>query len=135
MSQEFNPNFRRGQSIKMPVTIERLTNDNLDYNANTNPYIPVNLTNCTAKMQWRKSVDKSVVLEASTTAGGGNGKLVIDDPLTGVITLLLAPADTEALRFTGDSIEYGYDLEITDAAGDKTYPIYGTITMDKDYTR
>lgn len=132
MSLRQDYTFRRGQSIKIVVTVERLTNDLLPYNEISNPYIPVDLTDSTAAMQWRVNADKSVVLTAST---GVDGLIVIDQPTTGVINVIIPPAITEALNFRGESIDYGYDLEITDTAGTKTYPLYGTITLDKDYTR
>jgi len=132
MTQTTNFTFTRGQSIKAIITLERLSNDNLPYNSLTNPYVPVNLTGCTAQMMWRKTVDSSsVILDASTT----NGRLTITDPSSGKINLILTPVMTEVLSIKGESIEYGYDLEVIDTSLDKTYPIAGTITLVKDFTR
>lgn len=132
MSQLQDFNFRRGQSIRVIFSLERLTIDSLPYDATTNPYIPVDLTGSTAAMEWRTTASSPVVVLLASTS---NSKLTITDPTSGEINLILVPSDTANLRFKDESVEYGYDLEITDLAGDKTYPFYGTITIDKDYTR
>lgn len=134
--QQANFTFKQGSSIKVIFTVERLTNDTLPYDEITNPYIPVNLSNNFIKSMWRETPDSSqAVITASTTYGGGNGKIRVDQPDSGEFELVLQPADTTKLRFKGDSFDYYYDIEIHDTEDAVTYPFEGTITILREITR
>jgi hypothetical protein len=65
---------------------------------------PVDLTNCTARMQVRASVDSEDVLVEYTTTGGN----LILDGTTGKVRLQIDHTDTAALDFEAGV----YDLEI-----------------------
>jgi hypothetical protein len=73
--------------------------------------IPLNLTNASVLMQFRKNVDSSVALELSTNNGG----IVILNALNGVIRIPSALIDMQYGT-------YQYDLQVTFADGFvKTY--------------
>lgn len=146
IGKELNLEYRRSQTIKAIFYIEKLTNDELPFNATTNPYIPLNLTDSVVEMMWRKDsngdqsgdADGEVILIASSEDENpiSNTTLfTIPNPLQGEIKLNIPPAVTEGLFFTGNEVEYGYDIQITDISGNITYPYYGTITLYKDFTR
>jgi hypothetical protein len=69
------------------------------------PPTAVNLTGCTARMQIRKSVNDSTVLDNLTTE---NGKLEIFAPSNGSFKILIPAATSSAYNFTSAV----YDLEI-----------------------
>lgn len=74
---------------------------------------PVDLTDCTARMQIRKNVNDTVVLDTLTTE---NNKLVIEDAEQGKIRIDI-PADVStAYAFTSGV----YDLEIV-------FPVTGRV--------
>lgn len=67
--------------------------------------VPVNLTGCTARMQIRKTVNDSTILDTLTTE---NGRLVIEDAVNGKIRINIAPEISTAYTFNIGV----YDLEI-----------------------
>jgi hypothetical protein len=69
------------------------------------PAEPVNLTGCTARMQIRKSVNSSEILDTLTTE---NGKLSIYDPVLGKLRIDIEHTVSTSYTFTGGV----YDLEI-----------------------
>jgi hypothetical protein len=69
------------------------------------PATAVNLTGCTARMQIRKTVNDTVVLDTLTTE---NGKIVIHEPLNGKFKILIPANISTAYTFTSAV----YDLEI-----------------------
>lgn len=90
---------------------------------------PVNLTGCTARMQVRKTVSDSVVLDTLTTE---NGKLVINDALLGKFKILLTASQTGAYSFTNAA----YDLEIVYNGGEPVYRVLtGCFSVDPEVTR
>ena len=88
---------------------------------------PINLTNCSAKMQIRETVDSVAVLgELSTT----NGRLIITGS-TGKIELTIAATDTEDLIAFKNAV---YDLEVY--FPQKTIRlIEGKVTIKEEVTR
>lgn len=88
---------------------------------------PVNLTNYTARMQIRKTVNSSTTLLSLTTQ---NGKITLGGS-AGTITLLLIPSDTTSLEtFCGV-----YDLELQSSSGFVTRLLEGQITISREVTR
>lgn len=83
-----------------------------------NPPAPVNLTGYTAKLQVRSShKSKVVILELSTTSGGGNGRITLGtsgDMTTGAINLFISATDTAQLSVCDDGKPV-YDLEMTNS--------------------
>lgn len=67
--------------------------------------VAVNLTGCTARMQIRKSVNDTTVLDTLTTE---NGKIVIHEPLNGKFKIVISAPTSTAYTFTSAV----YDLEI-----------------------
>jgi|688.fasta_scaffold05526_38 hypothetical protein len=87
----------------------------------------INLTNCTAKMQIRPTVDSSVLLGELSTA---NGRIIITGS-TGKIELAIPSTDTTGLVATKDAV---YDLEVYYPA--KTVRlIEGKVTIKEEVTR
>ena len=69
------------------------------------PQTAVNLTGCTARMQIRKAVNDTTVLDTLTTE---NGRIQIHEPLNGKFKINIAAAISTAYTFTSAV----YDLEI-----------------------
>lgn len=146
LGKELNLEYKRGQTIKAILYVEKLTNEDLPYNETTNPYIAVNLTDTIVEMKWRKDsngdnsgdADGEVVLFASSDELNDISNtylFTVPNPSSGEIRLNIPPLVTEDIFFVGDEVEYGYDIQLTDSGGAVTYPYYGTITLFKDYTR
>lgn len=85
-----------------------------------------NLTNHTARMQVRRTIESTTVLISLTTE---NGRISIDGS-GGIITLLITAADTAALTSSGV-----YDLEIIDSSGNVSRVIQGSFTLSQEVTR
>jgi hypothetical protein len=94
-----------------------------------------NLTGFDARLQVRTSYGATAVAINCTLA---NGRLVLTNPTSGVLTLILAPADTSSILFAAkddDSLECVYDLEIQSPTGTVYKPAKGTFTFNREVTR
>jgi hypothetical protein len=69
------------------------------------PQAAVNLTGCTARMQIRRAVNETTVLDTLSTE---NGRIQIHEPLNGKFKINIAAAISTAYTFTSAV----YDLEI-----------------------
>ena len=101
------------------------------------PSTPVNLNGYSAKMQIRSShKSKVVILELSTTTGGGNGRITLGtngDFSTGAINLFISASDTAQLSVC-DDIKPVYDLELTSGSV-VTRILQGNVTIAPEVTR
>ena len=87
---------------------------------------PIDLTNYTARMQFRRTIDNDTIDKEMTTV---TGHLVIT-PAEGQIKLDILNAETTAL-----SGIYFYDLEIVSAADVVTRMIQGKVIISGEVTR
>jgi hypothetical protein len=88
---------------------------------------PINLTDCTAKMQVRETVESaSFLLELSTE----NNRITIT-PSIGKMDFYIAAADTDALIGAGGL----YDLEIYFLNSDTVRLCYGVVMFSEQITR
>lgn len=88
---------------------------------------PIDITNCTARMQIRPTVESSTLLGELSTF---NGRLIITGS-TGKIELAIAATDTEGLTAFKNAV---YDLEVYFPA--KTMRlIEGKVTIKEEVTR
>jgi hypothetical protein len=90
--------------------------------------VAVNLTGCTARMQIRKAVNDTTILDTLTTE---NGKIVIHEPLNGKFKIIISAATSTAYTFTSAV----YDLEIVFTDQTVTRVIEGCITAAPEVTR
>lgn len=90
--------------------------------------VAVNLTGCTARMQIRKSVNDTTVLDTLTTE---NGKLEIHEPLNGKFKIIIPAEVSTAYTFTSSV----YDLEIIFTDNTVTRIIEGCLTAAPEVTR
>jgi hypothetical protein len=90
--------------------------------------VAVNLTGCTARMQLRKAVNDTTVLDTLTTE---NGKLEIHEPLNGKFKIII-PANTSTTYTFTSAV---YDLEIIFTDGTVTRVIEGCLTAAPEVTR
>lgn len=88
---------------------------------------PIDMTNCTAKLQIREDIFSPELLCELNTENNG---LVIA-PLTGRINLFISATDTSALVGFGGA----YDLEIYRMNGDTTRLIEGGVAFKPEVTR
>ena len=89
--------------------------------------VPNNLSGITARMQIRSTLSSTTsILELTDT----NGQIVIDNTAK-TITILLNSTVTAGLSFTTGV----YSLELTNAVGEVTTLIYGSISLEKEITR
>lgn len=89
-------------------------------------YVPYDLTNHTARMQVRRTIESTTYIIELTTE---NGRISLDET-GGVITLSISAEDTSALTSSGV-----YDLEIIDSNGTVSRVIQGTFTLSQEVTR
>jgi hypothetical protein len=92
------------------------------------PATAVNLTGCTARMQIRKSVNDSNILDTLTTE---NSKIVIHEPLNGKFKIVIPASASSAYTFTSAV----YDLEIVFADTTVTRVIEGCFSAVPEVTR
>lgn len=93
------------------------------------PALPVNLTGCTARMQIRKNVNDSVILDTLTTE---NGKLVFEDAGNGKLRIEI-PADVSTAYPFNSGV---FDLEIVfPITGRVVRLIEGCISANPEVTR
>jgi hypothetical protein len=89
--------------------------------------VPINLTNCTAKLQVRATIESSIILLELSTSNLG---LTIT-PLLGQIDLYISDEATTLLTGIGGV----YDLEIYFNNGDTTRLIEGKVVFKAEVTR
>lgn len=93
------------------------------------PAEPVNLTGYTARMQVRRSVNDSTILDSLTT---DNGKLTIYAPTEGRISINISAAVSSAYAFTSGV----YDLELVSPDNVTVYRILeGCFSANPEVTR
>jgi hypothetical protein len=91
------------------------------------PAVPVNLTSCTARMQFRSEIASATPLITLTTENGG---IVLGGAL-GTIELIITATATAAITWTTGV----YDLEVAFASGDVRRLVYGPVTVSPEVTR
>lgn len=93
---------------------------------------PIDLTDYTARMQIRETVESATfVLELTTE----NGRLTIDE-LAGEIAVLVDADDTSAIELPlGEPGQWVYDLEIIDSSDVVTRVLQGAVVMHAEVTR
>ena len=111
MAARANLYIDQGASFSSDVTVK-------DLNANA-----FNLTGFTAVAKMAKGYESTKTRTTISTT-------IAADPLTGVVTLSLTPAQTTALS----DGRYVFDLEITSSTGEVTRVIEGIITVTPQVT-
>lgn len=91
------------------------------------PYLPVDLTGCTALMQIRATLDDPVVLLLLSTA---NARIALGG-VAGTITLTVSAADTTLITW----LTAVYDLQIVLANGTIRRLLGGNVTVSPEVTR
>lgn len=92
------------------------------------PALPVNLTGCTLRMQMRKTVNDTTVLDTLTTE---NGKLQITNAAEGKISINISASVSSVYAF-----ERGvYDLEVVFLDNSVYRIIEGAVTTVPEVTR
>lgn len=112
----------QGTSFDLSFTITTASND------------PFDLTGFDARFQVRKSYG------AKTEVNGtlANGTIVIANPTTGVMQLVLQATDTSSITFAStddESIDMVYDLELISPTNLTFRPTRGTFTMIREVTK
>ena len=115
----------QGTDYERDWVIEQLTDDNLPYDPDTNPYIPFDLTGCTANMAIRTTPDTAPVLVFSEVYGIQlNGAL-------GTFSLTITASDSNSVVFTGLEYQGIYNLEIL--SGRQVYrTLQGNVFMNRN---
>lgn len=91
------------------------------------PAVPVDLTGCTARLQFRSEIAAATPLVTLTTENGG----IVLGGVLGTIELIITAAVTAAFTWTAAV----YDLEIVFTSGDVRRLVYGTVTVSPEVTR
>jgi hypothetical protein len=89
-------------------------------------YYPYDLTNFTARMQVRRTIESSTVIVELTTENDGIS--IVDED--GKIFLFMSPTQTSALTSSGV-----YDLEIISSDGVVSRVVQGLFTLSQEVTR
>jgi hypothetical protein len=99
----------------------------IQWKTGTTP-VAVNLTGCTARMQIRRAVNDTAVLDLLTTE---NSRLEIHEPENGKFKIKI-PANVSTTYPFSSAV---YDLEIVFADGTVTRVIEGSLTAAPEVTR
>lgn len=91
------------------------------------PAVPVDLTGCTARLQFRSEVTAAAPLVTLTTENNG----IVLGGVLGTIELVITATATAGFTWTSAV----YDLEIVFATGDVRRLIYGAVTVSPEVTR
>jgi len=93
------------------------------------PALPVDLTDCSARMQVRKKLSDTAILLELTTE---NGKIAITNALEGRFEIRLTAAETGLLNFKSGV----YDFEIVYLGGEPVYRLFeGAFEILPEVTR
>jgi hypothetical protein len=109
-------NFEVDQNTTFTFTVEYKDNDG----------DPINLTNCSAKMQVRDTKGGSQLAFSLTSPSGG----IIIDAALGKLTIKMTPTQTSKLFYPKSS----YDIMLTDSNLNKTKLLEGFITLSRSVT-
>lgn len=109
-----NITVKQGTTIEWAYTLNDATNTVID------------ITDWSLACQVRKTFDATTPVLTPVVTNGG---------VTGTFTLRLEPAMTSDVRFSGDSLECVYDVEVTDQGGAVTRIAEGTFTISREVTR
>lgn len=110
-------------------TLYQGTNDGLTFVVKNNG-VTLDLTGYTAEMQIRRDYDKPPVLSASTALGN-----IVITPLSGLVQVFFSPSDTTPIRFSGESMDTVYAVELFAPSGAVTRILEGTITISRAVVR
>lgn len=114
---------QQGSSFARIIALEQPRTPTLE---DPSEYEVYPLTNHTARMQVRRTIDSTTPLITLTTE---NGRITINGA-AGLISLSISAADTAALTSSGV-----YDLEIISSGGLVSRVIQGTFTLSLEVTR
>jgi hypothetical protein len=117
---KYNILCEQGTTFTRVLTVEQPTVED------PTVFEPYDLTDHTARMQVRRTIDSSTVLVSLTTE---NGRITIDET-DGKITLSMSDEVTSTITSSGV-----YDLEIIDGAGNVSRVIEGLFTLSQEVTR
>ena len=99
----------------------------IQWKTGTTP-VAVNLTGCTARMQIRKAVNDSAIMDTLSTE---NAKIVIHEPLNGRFKIVI-PAEVSSLYAFTSAV---YDLEIVFTDSTVVRVIEGCVRSVPEVTR
>lgn len=124
----------QGKTYVEQFTVLVLTNPLLPWNATTNRYIALDITNYDVRMQVRPSFDSAVIkLTALSTL---TSPKFIKNNTGGIITLTLLPADTSAIAFAGEEANYYYDIELAHQSLSTVLLLsFGSFNIKREITR
>lgn len=119
----YNILCQQGSSFGRVIALEQPRTPTLE---DPSEYEPYPLTNHTARMQVRRTIESTTPLITLTTE---NGRISINGA-SGLINLSITAADTAAITSSGV-----YDLEIISSNGLVSRVIQGTFTLSPEVTR
>jgi hypothetical protein len=119
----YNMLCQQGSSFGRVIALEQ---PRTPTEADPSEYEPYILTNHTARMQVRRTIESTTPLITLTTE---NGRISLNGA-EGFINLSITAADTAALTSSGV-----YDLEIISSGGLVSRVIQGTFTLSPEVTR
>lgn len=109
---------------------EKFTFQHCTRASKTDPIVPVDITGCTFRAQFRPSVDSPEVIDELTTE---NGRIVILDAVTGKYALLFPAEITDQMTYFNKLMVT--DLEMTYSNGDQDRLWRGRFKLDQSVTR
>ena len=105
--QEYTIQVPQGSDRLFPVYIKLLTDESIDFDPVTNPFIPKDLTGYTAKMTVKEDYTKPDIILSYTSEDN-----LLIDPVNGLVNVTVLGLDTQDLIIDEEYIDYIYDLEI-----------------------
>lgn len=127
MATTYDISIDQGSTHKTLFFINELTNPELPYHVTNNPWIPMNLTDATARMQIRKTVDsKTSLLDLVSPSQ------IIINP-AGSLSINILDTESSSIKITGDSLDCVYDLELI-VGSSILRVVQGACTISKEIT-
>lgn len=139
MATQADITIDQGTSVVIPLIFKKLTNQSEPYDPVTNPYVPLNLSGVTIRMQVRKDYDASTTVLSFSSSGDYTPRIFITDAANGYAEIRILPADTSytggvGVKISGETFEGVYDVEVDDGTT-VIRAFQGTFTITREVTR
>ncbi len=119
---------------KYALTVEQGATFELSITYKDSTGTPINLTNYGARMQFRSTVDSSVIIASLTSTLDSDGSGITITAASGALYIRMSAASSSALNFSNAV----YDLEVYSGSGNTEYVqriLEGRVKLNKNVTR
>jgi hypothetical protein len=125
----------QGSYKKITLKLQQLTDPALPFDPTSNPAIDMDITSLQFRLQARASYDDNAA--AITLLSVGGSPTISKNIPASSIDIEFKPTMTTALRFSGDSVTYVYDLECYESGNEEAILriCQGKLKVSRESTR